>query len=311
MRQFSSVTRREFLGTSAALGAALAGTGLQPRRLLAAPDAAEGPYTIGCYTRPWDAFEYRVALDAIAQAGFKHAGLMTTNSKSHLVLSVDSTLEEAQQVGEECRKRGLSIPSIYGGDFHVAKSLDEGIKGLRHLIDVCVAAGSPMLLLGGTGEKLYAAYFKAVAECCDYAGEKAVSLTIKPHGGTNATGPQLRKAVELVGKKQFTICYDAGNIFFYSDGKLNPVDDAPSVDGLVTAWCIKDFTLEPKKDVWVTPGTGKVDFPAVFAKLKKGGFTRGPLVVETVTRRTPPELPQLLAEAQKARKFLEELVRAA
>lgn len=310
MRRFSSLTRREFLGTTAAAGAALAGAGVLPRGLAAA-EAAPGPYIIGCYTRPWDAFEYRVALDAIAQAGFKHAGLMTTKSTSHLVLSVDSTLDEAQQVSQECRQRGLDVISIYGGDFHVAKSLDEGIKGLRHLIDVCAAAGSPMLLLGGTNEKLYEAYFKAVAECCPYAGEKKVSLTIKPHGGTNATGGQLRKAIELVGKKEFTVCYDAGNIFYYSDGKINPLDDAPSVDGLVTAWCIKDFTLEPKKDVWVTPGTGLVDFAGVFARLKKGGFTRGSLVVETVTRPNPTDLPQLLAETKKAREFLEGMVHAA
>jgi sugar phosphate isomerase/epimerase len=55
----------------------------------------------------------------------------------------------------------------------------------------------------------------------------------------------------------------------------------------------------------VTPGTGQVNFPAVLARLKKGGFATGPLVVETLA---PGNLPALLQEAKKARKFLEDLV---
>jgi hypothetical protein len=33
-------------------------------------------YQIGCYTRPWDQHDYRVALDGIAEAGFKYAGIL-------------------------------------------------------------------------------------------------------------------------------------------------------------------------------------------------------------------------------------------
>jgi sugar phosphate isomerase/epimerase len=305
------VARRTFLERSVQLGAAaLASPPLLASLAQAASAGSAADYTIGCYTRPWDKHEYRVALDAIAAAGFRSAGLMTTKTTpktpGNLVLSVASTLEMAAEVGAECKQRGLEIPSVYGGAIPVQKSLDEGIQGLRHLIDVCAAAGAKMLLMGGTSEKLAELYFKAIAECCDYAAEKGLGLNIKPHGPFTTTGPLLRKVVESVGKKNFTICYDAGNIFFYSDGKLNPVDDAPSVAGLVSGWCVKDFTLQPKKDVWLTPGTGLVDFPAVFARLKAGGFRRGALVVETITR---GELPQLAVEARKARKFVENLVR--
>jgi sugar phosphate isomerase/epimerase len=305
------VPRREFLERSIHVGAAaLASPQLLTGLARAGSAGSAADYTVGCYTRPWDKYDYRVALDAIAAAGFRHAGLMTTKTTpktpKNLVLSVDTTLETAAEVGSECKKRGLEIPSVYGGGIPVQKSLEEGIQGLRHLIDVCAAAGAKMLLMGGTSEKLSEPYFKAIAECCDYAAEKRLGLNIKPHGPFTTTGPQLRKVVESVGKKNFTICYDAGNIFFYSEGKLNPVDDAPSVAGLVSGWCIKDFTLQPKKDVWLTPGTGLVDFSAVFARLKQGGFHSGALVVETVAQ---GDLAHLAAEAKKARQFVEKLVR--
>ncbi len=302
-----SRTRREFLHDTLQVGAA--GMVIHLARsadVLAAagPPAGQG-WQIGCYTRPWGGYDYRVALDAIAEAGFKHAGLMTTKSKQgRLVISATTSLEQAKQVGEEVRKRGMEIPSVYGGGIPVKTSLQAGIDGLRKLIDNCVAAGAKSLLMGGTNKALHDRYYKAIAECCDYAAEKRIGITVKPHGGGNATGPQCRKVIEQVGHKNFRLWYDPGNIFYYSNGKLDPVNDAATVDGLVVGMCVKDFKLP--KDVYLTPGTGKVDFPAVMARLKKGGFTHGPLVVETLKRGEPPEL---LEQAKQARKFLENLTR--
>jgi sugar phosphate isomerase/epimerase len=307
MEPTRQVSRRRFLAGSLVAGA----TSL--RILPAAPaeqpseknDPIKPVWQIGCYTRPWDEQEYRVALDAIAEAGFKYVGLMTTKSQTRLVISAMTTPEEAQRVGQEAKKRGLKVPSVYGGDIPAAESVEAAVKALRRLIDNCVAAGAENLMMGGVGDrKLYDAYYEAIAECCDYAAEKRLGISVKPHGGLNATGPQCRKTIEQVGKRNFRLWYDPGNIFYYSDGKLDPVDDAATVDGLVIGMSVKDYL--PPKNVDVTPGTGKVDFPGVMARLKKGGFTRGPLIVETLAR---GDLPATLREAKKARAFLEQLIR--
>jgi sugar phosphate isomerase/epimerase len=302
MKPLDKLSRRAFLEHTAKLTA----TGLIASATPAAngESAAGGPWQIGCYTRPWDKYDYLTALDAIAEAGFKYAGLMTTKSQTGLVISVATTPEEAERVGQEVRKRNLQVLSVYGGDIAVAKSLKAGIEDLRRLLDNCAACGAKNLLMGGTSsQKLYEAYYKAIAECCDYAAEKGISISIKPHGGLNATGPQCRKAVELVGHKSFRLWYDPGNILYYSDGQLDPVADAATVDGLVTGMCVKDY--RHPKNVAVTPGTGQVDFPAVLARLAKGGFTGGPLVVECLE---PGDAEKILGEAKKARLFLENVV---
>jgi sugar phosphate isomerase/epimerase len=171
-------------------------------------------------------------------------------------------------------------------------------------VDNCAACDCPHLLLGGTGNpKLVEPYYEVVSECCDYAASKKVGLSIKPHGGQNATGPQCRRIIERVGHKNFRLWYDPGNIFYYSDGKLDPVEDASTVDGLVVGMSVKDFL--PPKEVMITPGDGRVNFREVFSRLKRGGFTRGPLVVECLTRGA---VKQITAEAKKARLLLEELV---
>jgi hypothetical protein len=68
MHNRMAISRREFvLGTSLALSAAAL-----PGNVFGA--LGETGYQLGCYTRPWDQWDYRVALDGIAEAGFKYAG---------------------------------------------------------------------------------------------------------------------------------------------------------------------------------------------------------------------------------------------
>jgi sugar phosphate isomerase/epimerase len=254
-------------------------------------------WQIGCYTRPWGEYDYRVALDGIAKAGFEYVGLMTTKSKSRLVISKDTTDDEAQQVANEIKQRNLKIVSVWAGNFSVNQSLDSGIADLKKMIRNCQIAGAPSLLIGGIGDQDYfGRYYKAVSECCDFAQELGVELALKPHGGLNATGPQCRDIVNKINHPNFRLWYDPGNIYYYSNGELDPVNDSPSVNGLVTGMCVKDY-LHPK-NVAVTPGTGLVDFHKVFSNLINGGFKKGPLVIEVLK---PGPRDELLQEALKAK----------
>jgi len=301
-----SVTRRSFVrGLIAATGLAA----MDPRRALASAGSAPASapadrWRIGCATRPWDQQDWRVGLEAIAEAGYRYIGLMTAKPRGVIVSAANSP-EQTQEVREELRKRRLRVITVYGGGFPVEKSIQPGVDSLRKLIDHSAAVESESVLLAGTSEeKSYDAYYKVIAECCDYAAAKRVMIVLKPHGGLNIDGPRCRKAIEKVNHRNFRLWYDAGNVFFYTDGKVDPVDDSTTVGGLVAGWCIKDFVPVPK-DVFVNPGDGKVNFKAVLANLRKGGFTGGPLMVETVARGT---LPEVLENARKARRFVEQLV---
>lgn len=291
--ELSPYTRRQFIG-----GVLLASAGATLARA-----AAESPrWQIGCYTRPWSDHDYRVALDGIAEAGFKFAGLMT--AKGGTLVTPDTPPDQVATMGAEVKSRGMSVASLWGGNFMVKKSLPDGIARLKRLIDSAALCGSPGLLLGGIGKPdLVDDYYKAVGECCDYAVAKRVSLSIKPHGGANSNGRQCRGLIEKIGHKNFGMWFDPGNVFFYSQGQLDPVDDAADVDGLVFGMSVKDF--RPPKEVMFTPGAGKVNFPKVFARLQKGGFKRGPVIVECLT---PGDAAHLKAEAKKARQFVAALV---
>ena len=281
------MSRREFIGSAlvASTCAWLGRAGQSPR------------WQIGCYTRPWAQYDYHVAFDGIAAAGFKYVGLMSTKSRTSLIISRATTPAEAASIGGEAKQRGLQIISMWADE-----SAMESTSGLRHLIDNSAACGCPYLLLGGTDERHAEAYYQTVAACCDYAASKGVVLTLKPHAGSNPNGALCRQTIDRIGHKSFRLWYDPGNIFYYSDGKLDPVDDAADVDGVVAGMSVKDFRTP--KDVELTPGTGMVNFPKVMSRLEHGGFTHGPLVVECLDH---GDLAHVNAEAVKARRFLEAL----
>ena len=92
------------------------------RRTSAEGSRTAGPWQLGCYTRPWDRFDYRVALDGIAEAGFAYAGIMTHKGKTWVIITPQTTRAEAEQVGKEVQKRGLKTISVFG-DFAVAVRL--------------------------------------------------------------------------------------------------------------------------------------------------------------------------------------------
>lgn len=286
-----SISRRSFVGSL--ISATMAGALLNSC-------TGRSAYKIGCYTRPWFDEEYRVALDGIAQAGFKYAGIMTdVNGR---VITLDTTVEQAARIGEEIKSRGMEVASLSLGSFDVSKSLETGISQLKRYIDNTASLGAPVVHFGGTREELMDKYIEAIGECCDYAADKGVKLSLKPHGGSNTSGKDCRRYVDRIKHKNFGLWYDPGNVYYYTDGFLDPVEDAENIDNIVFGMSIKDFKMP--KDVAVTPGTGMVDFPRLLSRLRKGGFTRGPLVVEGLYR---GDFNFVTAEARKAREYLEQI----
>ena len=294
-------TRRRFLEKAAFAG--LAGCAVRPAAMMAAGDVPpyyqDRGWLVGCWTRPWANYDYRVGFDAVAEAGFKYVALTGAKTRTGRIIGVKTTRQEAVKVGEEAHQRGLSITVVYGG----AVPLEKGPEKLRRMIDLCQAAGGWSVQLAHIGtENSYLECLNNVAACCDYAASKKIVLLLKPHGGTTGTGPQLRDAVRRVNHPSFTLMYDPGNIYFYSKGRIDPVDDCQSVLGLVTGMSVKDYR---DNEVMLTPGMGQVRFSQLMKKLRQGGFTHGPMMIECLT---PGNLKQTLTEAKKPKAFIEELV---
>jgi sugar phosphate isomerase/epimerase len=129
-------------------------------------------------------------------------------------------------------------------------------------------------------------------------------LVMKPHGGGSGSSDEILKAIKEVNHPNFKIWYDAGNIIHYT-GK-DPVAEIEPIAPHITGFCAKDCA-EIKGDVMIQFGAGKVDFPAVFKKLKAGGFN-GPVMVECCKIGVTPE--ETTANAGANREYLEKTLAA-
>ena len=85
---------------------------------------------------------------------------MTHKGKTWVMITPETSPCEAEQIGEEVRKRGLKTLSVYA-DFKPGEQYNQGIDQLRRLIEHCRSCGSPNLLLGGTSDqRQFDAYYR-------------------------------------------------------------------------------------------------------------------------------------------------------
>ena len=183
--------------------------------------------------------------------------------------------------------------------------LEETVKSLQKEIDNAAFLGLKYVMTFGIDDPAqFDHYFQSMARAAAYGAEKGVQVVMKPHGGSSGASDEIIAAMKKVGHPNFKIWYDAGNIIHYT-GK-DPVEELKPIVQYVTGFCAKDCA-EPKGDVMIQFGTGKVDFAGVFKVLKSAGFN-GPIMVECCAVGDTPEATA--ANARANREFLEKVLAA-
>ena len=248
---------------------------------------------VGCTTRPYAALSYAEAYGRIASAGYTDVAVFA-NQKQVPVQS-DTAPGEVAAVRKAAADAGV-VPSMLIGRTRLELGLEAAVDDYKRLIDNAAALGTVWLLDCGTSkEEYYDAYFDLMRQAAPHAQQAGVRITMKPHGGISLTAEHLSAAVEKVNHPAFAICYDPGNIIYYTKGEMRPETDVAELAPIVSTGIIKDCTVENgNPDVMVTPGDGLVDFHTVLSGLVGGGFN-GPLYVECVGSSDPGDVDRDIA----------------
>lgn len=239
---------------------------------------------IGCTTRPYYSISFNDACGHIALAGFEHVAVFFNEGR--VPVRADSTPDEIKTCRNQANDAGLS-PSMLIGTTRLQLGLEAAVDDYRRLIDNAALLGSQWLLDCGTEKpEHYADYVELMRRTAPHAGDAGVSITFKPHGGISLTGSEMLAVHQKVNHPAFTLCYDPGNIIYYTLGEQRPETDVLDVAPQVATFIIKDCTVEDgHAEVEVTPGNGLVDFPTVIGKLLHAGFD-GPMYLECVAGKT-------------------------
>ncbi len=249
---------------------------------------------LGAATRPCNQLDIDDALAHIASAGYTHAALF--RNRGRLPVAADTPRAEIARLRRRLDDLGLTASMVLG-----AMPLDSGDDGpaldqYRRLLDNAAAVGAHYVLdCGCMNDALRPVYIRRMRRAADHAQNCGLRITLKPHGGLGLSASGLLETRNAVGHPAFTLCYDPGNILYYTAGALRPEDDLPKIAREIHVSMIKDCRIEDgKPTVQVTPGEGLVDFPAILRTLLEAGFS-GPLYVECVGGTKSPEIDRDLA----------------
>ncbi len=319
--------RRAFITSSAATLAAMAFP------LPARGDeqaASPKPWPIGCHVRPFNRFRlsHDDLLDAIKAAGFSSVDMISAAqpgppapaaAAAQAQGSAAITPEMVAALKDKLTARGM-VSTVASLSILREAPLAEAVADARRQIANAHALDQRFALyLGLEKESQYIQATKVLADAAAFGKERGVQIAIKQHHGLNNTGGELVGWVRQVNHPNFGIFHDAGNVIYYT-GK-DPVAQleivGPYVVGVVAKDCLGPHFQEreagapsfgsavpdPRGDeVMIQFGTGKVDFAALFRKLKALGFN-GPVFVEGTA--VGDTVQTTIGNARANREFLE------
>jgi len=264
--------------------------------------ASEKPlWPIGCFNRAWSKGSYDDALANIAAAGYKLTGLLSTQ-QGEVFTGTDATAEYLDALKQRIAKRGLTV-NVTSIRFRPDAPLPENFSDLHKQIENAARLELKFMLTFGVDQPAqFENFYRLMSDAAAQAEKRGIQIVMKPHGGVCASSEEILRCLDKVGHSNFKIWYDAGNIIYYT-GK-DPVTELDPIVRHVTGFCAKDCP-GPKGEVMSQFGTGKVDFKAVFAKLKSAGFN-GPIMVEGVKVGATAE--ETIVNARANREFLERVL---
>ena len=258
-------------------------------------------WQIGCFNRPWTKWSFDQTLKEIKAAGYKTTGLLS-RTKEEPFIGAESSTEYLRELKKRIAASGLAANMGALRSRHDTP-LEDSIREVCKQIDNARFLSLKYVMsFGADKPEEFAHYSKVMSEAARYAQDKGIRLVMKPHGGISGSSNEILRVIKEVNHHNFSIWYDAGNIIYYT-GK-DPVAEIAPIAEHITGFCAKDCG-EMKGDVMIQFGAGKVDFRAVFEKLKSAGF-KGPVMVECCKVGQTPE--ETTANARANREFLEKVL---
>ena len=276
--------------------------GLSVKRAFGAENSPQKTnWPIGCFNRAWTKWSYDDALDGIKAAGYKLTGLLTGHRGEALASSA-ATPEYLDGLKKRIAQRGLAV-NMTAIRFKPDAPLPDNIVDLRKQIENAARLELEFMLTFGVDKpEHYENFYRLMADAAAQGEKRGLHIVLKPHGGGSGASEEILRCLDKVAHANFKIWYDAGNIIYYT-GK-DPLAELEPIAKHVTGFCAKDCP-EPKGEVMSQFGTGKVDFKAVFAKLKSIGFN-GPIMVEGVKVGATAE--ETTVNARANRDYLEKVL---
>lgn len=197
---------------------------------------------------------------------------------------------------------GLEATVLSGhSDLTTADGVEYAVKAIRW----CADNGIPVMntAIGGhaSQEEDEAGFLAGIGRVAAAADEAGVDVALEIHGDIMATGALTVPLLERIGHPRIKVAYDTANCEFYGDTAA--VDDLATMLPYLANVHLKDKRGGVKVWDFPEPGAGHVDFAALLAILRDGGYD-GPVSVEIEFDGTWPDCAGIAASMKRGHDHL-------
>lgn len=184
--------------------------------------------------------------------------------------------EEVAVVMTQLREYGLE-PLVVRGDVNL--SLENVIDELRIQLETCKRMGVRYMFLSPKRhETPVEIIYERLRRAGDAAADYGVILVLETHPDLGTNGRRHVETMKAIHHPNVRVNFDTANITYYNNGTSAPAELEKCIDYVATLE-VKDHSGE--FETWNFPalGDGIVDFPSIFAILRRHGYL-GPVTIE-------------------------------
>jgi sugar phosphate isomerase/epimerase len=147
-------------------------------------------------------------------------------------------------------KYGLNF---YGLEGHCDVSNKENMPKLRKRIEFTNFMMGKYIDVNAGPKGSERNFFKNIGEIIELADEYDLLIFLETHGDIIKSGKNGKELLKKINSPRIKICYDPANVYFYSNGDINPIEDVEDSFEFIGMIHFKGVTHNQNKSQWSFP----------------------------------------------------------
>jgi sugar phosphate isomerase/epimerase len=217
-------------------------------------------------TMAFDGYSLEQALDELAGLGARYVEPASVDKVFQHLVEADFCPARAAWLHGELRARGLACHSLSA---HMDLTLPDSVERFVRRLEFGHAIGaSTVNSIAGPTANL-AGFQANIAAIANRARELGLTVALENHGDLLDSGRQILDFVRAVGDPAVRVNYDTGNAWYYSKGRIDPVEELRLLAPVVGHVHVKTPRVEAGLLRWSALGEGELDVTAVGRVLRE------------------------------------------
>jgi L-ribulose-5-phosphate 3-epimerase len=226
----------------------------------------------------FDGYGLEPTLEGLSKTKSKNVILCCIDGFTKHVVPEEMSREEWQKTKDLVETYGLTFYGLFG---HCNLSSPGDLEKLKRRMEYTRFMGGGYIDTNAGPQGDERGFFENIGQVVDAAEDLDLTVCLETHGDMLITGAEARKIFDRVDSPRVRLSYDPANVFFYTRGKTDPVEDIRRVYEHVGMVHFKGVRSNEDNTVWGFPPASEaaIDYDRFIDFLRERGYN-GMIAVE-------------------------------